>query len=93
MLVIPSPAAILKGTPNLSSSQKFIDFLLSEDAQKIVANEGTLPVRKGIEPIESSGLPSAEEALQRAIPINYESIIADKEETVKKFSQILQGRN
>lgn len=93
MLVIPSPAAILKGTPNLTSAQKFIDFLLSEDAQKIVANEGTLPVRKGIAPDPKLGLPSAEDAMMRAIPIDYSAIIADKEETVKKFSQILQGRN
>ena len=93
MLVIPSPAAIMKGTKNLSSAQKFIDFLLSEDAQKIIAHEGTLPVRKGIEPNPEFGLPSAEEAMSRAIPIDYKSVIASKEETVKKFTQILQGRN
>ena len=93
MLVIPSPAAIMKGTKNLSSAQKFIDFLLSEDAQKIIAHEGTLPVRKGIEPNPEFGLPSAEEAMSRAIPIDYKSVIATKEETVKKFTQILQGRN
>ncbi|HBO37222.1 MAG TPA: iron ABC transporter substrate-binding protein [Pasteurellaceae bacterium] len=93
MLVIPSPAAILKGTKNLSAAQKFIDFLLSEDAQKIVANEGTLPVRKGITPAAELGMPSAEEAMSRAIPIDYRAIMAEKEETVKKFSRILQGRN
>ncbi|WP_324682732.1 ABC transporter substrate-binding protein [Bibersteinia trehalosi] len=91
MLVIPSPAAIFKGTKNLTAAQKFVDFLLSGDAQKIVANEGTLPVRKGVAVME--GMPSVEDAMQRAIPIDYNAILNEKEETVKKFSQILQNRN
>ncbi|WP_032093934.1 ABC transporter substrate-binding protein [Necropsobacter rosorum] len=91
MLVIPSPAAIFKGTKNLATAQKFIDFLLSEDAQKIIAQEGTLPVRKDVAPLES--MPSVEDAINRAIPIDYQSILSEKENTVKKFSQILQGRN
>lgn len=92
MLVIPSPAAILKGTENLSASKKFIDFLLSEDGQKIVANEGTLPVRKGIKLDPKFGMPSLEEAVSRAIPIDYEKLIMEKEDTIKRFGQILQGR-
>lgn len=91
MLVIPSPAAIFKGTKNLSAAQKFIDFLLSEEAQKIIAHEGTLPVRKGVDVLE--GMPTVEDAIQRAIPIDYQAILSEKEETVKKFTQILQGRN
>lgn len=91
MLVIPSPAAIFKGTKNLTSAQKFVDFLLSEDAQKIVANEGTLPVRKGVAVME--GMPTVEDAMQRAIPIDYNAILSEKEDTVKKFTQILQNRN
>ncbi|GJH43392.1 ABC transporter substrate-binding protein [Pasteurella canis] len=90
MLVIPSPAAIFKGTKNPASAQKFIDFLLSEDAQKIIAHEGTLPVRKGITTLE--GMPTVEDAISRAIPIDYQAILTEKEETVKKFAQILQGR-
>ncbi|UAY77435.1 ABC transporter substrate-binding protein [Pasteurella canis] len=90
MLVIPSPAAIFKGAKNPASAQKFIDFLLSEDAQKIIAHEGTLPVRKGITTLE--GMPTVEDAISRAIPIDYQAILTEKEETVKKFAQILQGR-
>lgn len=93
MLVIPSPAAIIKGTPNLEVSKKFIDFLLSEDGQQIIAREGTLPVRKGIALDPKFGMPTSEEAVKRAIPIDYDAINTEKEETVKKFGQILQGRN
>lgn len=91
MLVIPSPAAIFKGTKNKEAAKKFIDFLLSEDAQKIIAQEGTLPVRKGIPSLE--GMPTVDDAMSRAIPIDYQAILTEKEETVKKFTQILQGRN
>lgn len=93
MLVIPSPAAILKGTKNLSASQKFIDFLLSADGQVIIAQEGTLPVRSDIKLDPKFAMPSVEEAIERAIPIDYESLIAEKEDTIKKFNQIIQGRN
>ena len=91
-LVIPSPAAILKGTEHLAASQKFIDFLLSEDGQKIIANEGTLPVRKGVELDAKFDMPSLEDAVSRAIPIDYEKLMSEKEETIKHFTQILQGR-
>ena len=81
-----------KGTEHLAASQKFIDFLLSEDGQKIIANEGTLPVRKGIELDAKFGMPSLEDAVSRAIPIDYEKLMSEKEETIKHFTQILQGR-
>lgn len=90
MLVIPSPAAIFKGTKNSAAAKKFIDFLLSEEAQHIIAHEGTLPVRKGIATLE--GMPTVEDAIRRAIPIDYQAILTEKEEIVKKFTQILQGR-
>ncbi len=44
MLVIPSPAAIFKGTPNLKAARRFIDFLLTKQ-QEIIATHRTLPVR------------------------------------------------
>ncbi|HHT7856632.1 ABC transporter substrate-binding protein [Pasteurella multocida] len=90
MLVIPSPAAIFKGTKNPAAAKKFIDFLLSEEAQYIIAHEGTLPVRKGVATLE--GMPTVEDAISRAIPIDYQAILTEKEEIVKKFTQILQGR-
>uniref|UniRef100_UPI00403DA3ED ABC transporter substrate-binding protein n=1 Tax=Pasteurella multocida TaxID=747 RepID=UPI00403DA3ED len=90
MLVIPSPAAIFKGTKNPAAAKKFIDFLLSEEAQHIIAHEGTLPVRKGVATLE--GMSTVEDAISRAIPIDYQAILTEKEEIVKKFTQILQGR-
>lgn len=92
MLVIPSPAAIMKGTKNLSAAKKFIDFLLSEAGQKIIVGEGTLPVRKGVKVPAKFNMPSAEEAMARAIPIDYDKLLPNKENTIKQFSRIMTGR-
>lgn len=91
MLVIPSPVAIIKNTPNLESSQKFVDFLLSKPAQTIIAEEGTLPVRNDLA-IKTEGLPTPEEAMKRSIQIDYQDLIKNKEETIKQFTRIIQGR-
>ncbi len=91
MLVIPSPVAIIKGTKNLDSAKKFMDFLLSKEGQTIIAGEGTLPVRSDVE-LPKTSLPAPDEAMKRAIKIDYPALIKNKEETVKKFSNIMQGR-
>jgi iron(III) transport system substrate-binding protein len=90
MLVIPSPAAIFKNSPNAAAARKFVDFLLSKEAQAIIAGEGTLPVRADVTVPAQFKLPPVDEALKRAIPIDYAQLIADKEANVKKFTDIMQ---
>ena len=92
MLVIPSPVAIFKGTPNLDAAKKFVDFLLSEEGQKILASQGTLPVRKGIVPPAEFGLPTSEQAFERGIKIDYQHILSAKESAVKKFTDIMMSK-
>ncbi|MEG2171654.1 MAG: ABC transporter substrate-binding protein [Desulfovibrionaceae bacterium] len=92
MLVIPSPCAIFKGASNVAAAQKYIDFMLSKEGQTIVAAEGTLPVRTDVVVPPQFGLPSPAEAMQRAIKIDYQRLISTKEETVKKFTGIMQGK-
>ncbi len=92
MLVVPSPAAIMKNTPNLAAAKKFIDFLLTVDAQTIIAEEGTLPVRTDVKIPEAFNMPSPAEALKRAIPINYQEMMDNKQEFTKKFTDIMQGK-
>ncbi len=91
MLVIPSPAAILKDTQNIEAAKKFIDFLLSKEGQAIIASEGTLPVRKDVADI-SKLLPATADAVQRSIKVDYPALIKEKEATIKKFTAIMQGR-
>ncbi len=90
MLVIPSPVAIFRNSPNADAARKFVDFLLSKEAQAIIANEGTLPVRTDVAVPAKFKLPAVDDALRRAIPVDYPSLIAEKEATIKRFTDIMQ---
>jgi iron(III) transport system substrate-binding protein len=90
MLVVPSPIAIFKGTPNLKAAQKFVDFLLSKDGQTIVAAEGTLPIRADVEVDKKHGLPPADEAVKRAMKVDYLKVMEEKESIIQKFTQIMR---
>ncbi len=90
MLVIPSPIAIFKNSPNVEAAKKFIDFVLSKEGQTLIANEGTLPVRSDVKVPERFKLPLVEDAMKRAMKIDYQAIMAEKEATIKKFTDIMQ---
>ncbi|MEI7613671.1 MAG: extracellular solute-binding protein, partial [Betaproteobacteria bacterium] len=90
MLVIPSPITIFKNSPNIEAAKKFVDFMLSKEGQGIVANEGTLPVRSDVKIPERFKLPSVDEAMKRAMKIDYKQLIAEKESNIKKFTEIMQ---
>jgi len=90
MLLIPSPVAIFKNSPNVDAAKKFVDFLLSKEGQTIIANEGTLPVRTDVTVPARYKLPKVDDAMKRAMKIDYQQIIAEKEATIKKFTDIMQ---
>lgn len=92
MLVIPSPVAIFKGTKNLSAAQKFVDFLLSKEGQTIIANGSTLPVRRDVSLKQGTLLVQPEEAVRRAMKIDYLKLMAEKQATIDTFTEILRGK-
>ena len=92
MLVIPSPVTIFKGTPNLEAAKKFVDFLLSKQGQEIIAQEGTLPVRPDVKVPAKFNLPTPDDAVKRGIKVDYPKMSAVKEESIKKFSDIMQAK-
>ncbi len=90
LLVVPSPVAIFKGTTKLDASKKFVDYLLGKEAQAIVAQQGTIPVREDVEIPAKFNLPAPKAALEKSIKIDYNEAVKTKEETIKKFSEIMQ---
>jgi iron(III) transport system substrate-binding protein len=92
LLLAPSPVAIFKGSSNLDAAKKFVDYLLSQEAQTLIAGEGTLPVRSDVKSPAKFKLPEPADALKRSIKINYVEMMASKEITIKKFTDILQGK-
>ena len=92
LLIAPSPVAIFKNGKNIDAAKKFVDYLLSKEAQLLIASEGTLSVRKDVPSPEKLKLPPAEEALKRAIKIDYVKMQDSKKTVIKQFTDTLQGK-
>jgi iron(III) transport system substrate-binding protein len=69
-----------------------VDFLLSKQGQEIIAEEGTLPVMPDVKVADKFNLPTPEDAVKRGIKVDYPQMSAEKVETIKKFSDIMQGK-
>ncbi len=92
MLVVPSPVAILKKNSDTAAAKKLVDYLLSREAQEIVAREGTLPtLAEAASQKLFIGLPAAIDAMARAIPIDY-AFVGEKEKNLAKFARIMKGK-
>lgn len=90
LLMVPSPVAIFKDSKQLPEAQKFVDYLLGKEAQQMVANQGTIPVREDVKIDPKFGLPTPKEALEKGIKVNYLDIIDSKEKIVKDFTELMQ---
>ncbi len=93
LLVVPSPIAIFKGTPHLDAAKKFVDYMLGQEAQTLVAAQGTIPVREDVKmPNKNFKLPTPKKALAQSIKIDYNEAVKTKESTIKKFSDIMKKK-
>ena len=90
LLMVPSPVAIFKDADHKDNAKKFLDYLMTQEAQQMVANAGTVPVRRDVNMPERYNLPLPEEALANGIKINYSDVLAAKDETIKKFSNLFK---
>ncbi|MCL2089277.1 MAG: ABC transporter substrate-binding protein [Oscillospiraceae bacterium] len=90
MLVIPSPAAIFKDSLNTAAAQKFVDYLITPEAQRLINNSGTLPVLSGIPASGEYNIPPVTDAMARAINLNQSDLIAQKDDVVSAFMEIMR---
>lgn len=90
LIMVPSPVAIFKDADHMDAAKKFVDYLVSQEAQQMVANAGTVPVRRDVNTPEKYNLPAPEDALNNGIKINYNDVMENKDETVKKFSNLFK---
>ena len=90
LLMVPSPVAIFKEAEHKDAAKKFVDYLISQEAQQKVADAGTVPVRRDVTLPEKYNLPKPEDALANGIKINYSEVLANKDETVRKFSHLFK---
>jgi iron(III) transport system substrate-binding protein len=90
VLLVPSPIAILRDTKVLPIAQKFIDFMMSKDAQQIVANNATLPTRRDVTVPAKYNLPKIDEAFAKAMKVDYIKIMPEREARIASFKAIMQ---
>lgn len=90
--VMPSPVTIMKGTPNRKAAEKFVDFLLSKDGQTILMASGTLSIRSDVPMPPGMPLVPADQAVQRAMKLDYVKVMNEKEAIIKKFTSIMRAK-
>lgn len=84
-IVNPRPAMLMKDAPHKDAAKAFLDYLCSEDAQKLVAEAYLLPGRKGV---EAKGMPLADIPRIRPDWTNMRSIASD---AAKKLNELCSG--
>jgi len=90
LLMVPSPVAIFKDADHKDNAKKFVDYLMTQEAQQKVAEAGTVPVRRDVKMPERYNLPAPEDALKNGIKVNYSEVLENKDEIVKKFSNLFK---
>lgn len=90
LLMVPSPVAIFKDAEHKDAAKKFVDYLMTAEAQQKVADAGTVPVRRDVNMPERYGLPAPEDALNNCIKINYTDVLEKKDDIIKKFSNLFK---
>ena len=90
LLMVPSPVAIFKEAEHKDNAKKFVDYLMTLEAQQMIADAGTVPVRRDVTMPEKYNLPNPEDALNNGIKVKYAEVLANKDELIKKFSNLFK---
>ncbi|MGQ0663225.1 MAG: ABC transporter substrate-binding protein [Pseudomonadota bacterium] len=84
---VTEPVAILRTARNPQAARAFVDFLLSEDGQKLAATQGYFPAHKRVPP--PAGFPKVDEI--RLMPIDAAGILATTESEKRRFADLFGG--
>jgi iron(III) transport system substrate-binding protein len=84
--VIPSPTAVIKGSPNPNAAKALAEFMIGDAAQSVFPADGGYAARKDIPP------PADGVALDKIkiLPIDYDYIEKDSARIKKKFNEVFQ---
>ncbi|MGR3801988.1 ABC transporter substrate-binding protein [Marinibacterium profundimaris] len=81
---VTEPVAIMKKAEGNAAAQKFVDFLLSEEGQELVVEQGYIPARNGIDSPE--GFPSRGEI--KLMAFDPAKALADTETNKERFAKV-----
>lgn len=81
---VTEPVAIMEGAANREAAEKFVDFVLSEEGQNLVAEMGYIPARNGIASPE--GFPSRDSL--KLMDFDAAKALADTEANKARFAEM-----
>lgn len=84
---VTEPVAILEGAEHPEAARQFVDFLLSEEGQALVAEQGYLPAREGVTPPE--GFPERDSI--RLMPLDVARALEEAEAHKRRFGELFGG--
>jgi len=85
IVIIPSPIAIMKDTPYPEAAKIFVEYMLSEEVQKKLAELGVIPGRSDIAPPE--GVPSLDKVPK--LNIDWDELARELETVRSTFEEIM----
>lgn len=83
--VITEPIGIMKDADNVDAAQAFVDFVLSEEGQKLAAELGYTPIRKGVEAPE--GLKTIDE--MKVLSTDVQELYRARDGDKKEFETVI----
>jgi iron(III) transport system substrate-binding protein len=84
--VIPSPTAVIKGSPNPNAAKLLAEFMISDAAQRLLPADGSYAARRDIPP-PAGGAPLD---TVKIIPVDYDYIEKEAARIKKRFNEIFQ---
>jgi iron(III) transport system substrate-binding protein len=84
---VTEPVAIMKTARNVDGAKKFVDFILSDDGQKLALSMGYLPARASV------GRPEwlPEGVKIKVMPFDTKAIVTKTDADKAKFSELFGG--
>ncbi|RUR35310.1 ABC transporter substrate-binding protein [Vreelandella populi] len=84
---VTEPVAIMAGAKNVDAAQKFVDFVLSEEGQQLVSEQGYLPAHPGVTPPE--GFPARDTI--ELMPVDIAQALEHEAALKQRFSDLFGG--
>jgi iron(III) transport system substrate-binding protein len=82
LTAVTEPVAILRTARNQKAAKAFVDFLISEEGQKLAVGQGYLPAHRKVAP--PAGYPSVDSL--RIMPMDMAGLLATIEADKKRFA-------
>lgn len=84
--VIPSPTAVIKGSPNPNAAKAFAEFMIGDAAQSLFPVDGGYAARRDIPPpVDGVALDKI-----KILPVDYDYIEKEAVRIKKKFNEVFQ---